>query len=143
MMVSPIHGRSHQVHSAGIHADVFLVGVLFMNGSCDQPSVRPQHEASKLRIDGHIPHPFRHQDFFINLPDSFSNGLNVVWLLSRTVGDPDPARQVNKGDVSPCFFFQLHRQFKKHLCKKGIIFICHRVAGKESMDSKMFGSIAF
>ena len=32
MVVSAVHGRAHQVHRTGVHADIFLIGMLFVDG---------------------------------------------------------------------------------------------------------------
>ena len=58
VVISTIHGRTHEIDSTGIHADIFLVGVLFME--------------SVMRLD-------EHADGYTNIEFA---GSNVVLTLN-------------------------------------------------------------
>ena len=40
VVIGAVHGRAHQVGGAGVHADVLLISVLFVDGLGDQRSRR-------------------------------------------------------------------------------------------------------
>ena len=48
MVVSPIHGRTHEVAGGGVHADIFLIDVLFSDGGGQQIAVWPGDVAPHL-----------------------------------------------------------------------------------------------
>ena len=91
VMVRTIHGRTHQVHSAGIHTDVFLVCMLFMNCFCNKAAVRCKHETSEFRINCNISHAIWCQHFIINLVNAFTDNSNIIFFLIRLVCNADTA----------------------------------------------------
>ena len=117
--------------------------MFLVNGLCHQTAVRPHHKAPQLGVDSHISHACRSEHFFINSAHPFSNHTDIVRCFFRSVGNAHTAGQINEADLCPGFFFQTHRQFKEALCQHRIIFICHCVAGQESMNTKFFHSLAF
>ena len=137
MMVRAVHGRAHQVHCAGIHADVLLMGVLLMNHLRHQMPVRSHHEAPQLCIDSHIPHTCGHKYFFIDLADALANHLDIIGLLIRAVRNPDTAGEVNEGDICPHLLLQLHSRLEQRLRQSRIILIGHGIAGKKRVDTKI------
>ena len=46
VVICSIHGGTHQVNSTGITADIFFMGVFFVDRGGDQAAVRPQHVAA-------------------------------------------------------------------------------------------------
>ena len=141
MVVSAVHGRAHQVHRAGVHADILLVGVLFMDRLRHQAAVGAHHEAAKLRVNRHIAHACRNQHLLVNPAHALSDDPDVVGLLIRTVGNSDAAGKIDETDIRPRLFFQPDSQLKEHLCKHRIILVRHRIAGQERVKAEMLRSL--
>ena len=91
MVVSSVHRRTHQVDRTGIHADIFFVGVLFMDRLCHQMTVRRQHIAAQFRKDLHISHTRRDKYFIKSLVYPFTDHCNVIALLIRKIRDTNAA----------------------------------------------------
>ena len=87
MVVSPVHGRTHQVGRAGVYTDIFLVDMLLMDGSGDQGAVGSQHKAAHLRINGDIIHARGDQDLLVFAADAFSDRVDIIGNAVRGVGD--------------------------------------------------------
>ena len=138
-MISTVHGRTHQVHGTGVTADVFLMGMLLMDGLCHQAAIGSHHKTSKLRINSHISHSGRNQNLLINPADALANHPDIIFLLIRAVGNPDTTGKVDKTDVRPGLFPKLHRQFKEDLGQHRIILIGHGIACQKRMDTESFG----
>ena len=49
VVIRTVHGRAHQVGCAGVHPDIFLVDVFFVDSPGHQGTVRRQHETSHFR----------------------------------------------------------------------------------------------
>ena len=141
VMVRTIHGRTHQVHSAGIHTDVFLVCMLLMDDLGYQMSVRCHHVAAKLRINCNITHTGRYQNLLVYLAHAFADGPDIVRLLIRTIWNSDTTVQIDEGDMRAGLFFQLHCQFEQFSRQCGIIVICYRIAGKEGMNTEILHTL--
>mgnify|MGYP002168474449 CR=1 FL=1 len=99
VMVSAIHGGTHQVGSAGVQTDVLLIDVLFVDGRCHQSTVRAGGKAAHLGKDGHITHAGRHQDLLKLLAHTLADGHDVVLGLLRAVRDAHAAGQVDVADM--------------------------------------------
>ena len=85
VVICPIHSRAHKVHRTGIHSNIFLMGVFFMDGFGYQTTIRPHHKSSKLCVNGNLSHSCRNQDFFIGFPDTLSNSADIIRLLVRCI----------------------------------------------------------
>ena len=142
-MISTIHSRTHQVHGTGIHTDILLVGMLFMNDLSYQMTIRSHHITSQFGIDCYISHSCRYQHFFVNLADTFTDRFDVVRLLIRTIRNTDTAGQVDKCNMCTGLLFQLHSHFKKCLSQCRIIFIGHSVTCKECMNTEILHTFCF
>ena len=137
VMVRTVHGRAHQVHSAGVHSDVFFICVLLMDSLCHERTVRPKHKPAELRAQGHIAHPRRDENFLVYLPHALPDSHNIVGLLVRAVRNAHAARQVDKGNMRSCLLLELHRQLKQNLCQHGIVFVGHRVACQKGVNAEI------
>ena len=137
VMVCPIHSRTHQIHRAGIHANILLIGMLFMDCLCHQTAIRSQHKSAQLRIDRHISHAGRNKHFLIDLPHTLTDDADVIGLLIRAVGNSDSAGKIDKADVSSRLFLQPDSQLKEHLRQHRIIFIGHGIAGQKRVKAEM------
>ena len=91
MVVSAVHRRTHQIHGTGIASYILLMGMLFMDGTRNQTSVRSHHEASQFCINCHVAHTCRDKHFLINFAHPLTNRTNIIGLLVRTVGNADSA----------------------------------------------------
>ena len=100
MVISAVHSRAHQVYRAGVDADVLLIGMLLMDRSCHESTVRGQHEASKLCEDRHVTHSCRNKNFLVNLSYALTDDLDIIRLLVRSVRDTDSAGEVDELDIS-------------------------------------------
>ena len=137
MMVCAVHGGTHQVYSAGVAAQVFLMGMLFMNHLCDQMSVGSHHETAQLGVDCHVSHTCRDENFLISMLHAVRDFIDIVCFLIRAVGDPDAAGQVDEADIRAGLFLQLHGQLKQLLRQHGIIGVGHRIARQEGVNAEM------
>ena len=100
MVVSAIHSGTHQVYRARIDADVLLIGMLLMDRSCHESTVRSQHETSKLSEDRNIAHSCRNKNFLVSLSYALTDDLDIIRLLIRSVRDTDSAGEVDELDIS-------------------------------------------
>ena len=136
VMVSSIHGRTHQVHRAGVHTDIFLISMLLMDRPGHQTSVGSHHKPAQLCIKRHVAHPRGNQHLFIHPAHAVPDDPDVIGLLIRAVRNPDPAGQIDEFDMASCLLLKFYRHFKQDLGQHGIILISHRIAGKKGMDPK-------
>ncbi len=149
MVVSPIHGRTHQIHGTGVHTQILLINMLLMNDPGYQMTIGSHHETPQFRVNRHISHTRRNQYFLIYFPDILADHPDIIGSLLRPVGNADTAGQIDKADIRPCLLPQLHRQFKQLLCQHRIVLVGHGVAGQKRMDTEMLhapglqNSIAF
>ena len=141
VMVSAVHGRTHQVHGTGIHTDVFLMSMLLMDDLGHQMSVRCHHITTKLCVDCHITHACRYQNFLIYLTHAFADDSDVVGFLIRTVRNTDTTGQIDEGNVCAGLLFQLYCQFEQFSCQSGIIVIRYRVTGQKRMDTEILHTL--
>ena len=143
MMISTIHCRTHQIDRTGIHPNVFLVGVLFMDGLCHKLSVRSHHKTSHFSINRNISHSGRNQNLFINLAYALTDHVDVIRCLFRLVRDSNATGKVDKFNICSGLLFKTYCQFKQLTGKLRIIFIRHRIACKESMHTKIPHTLFF
>ena len=85
LMVSAIHGRAHQIYRAGVHTNVFLIGMFLVDGLGYKSTVRSHNEASHLGIDGNISKSCRNQNLFVSRTNALTDGIDVVRGLVRTI----------------------------------------------------------
>ena len=140
MVVGPVHGRTHQVAGTGIHADVLLIDVLFVDGPGDQMSVRTGHEAAQLGIQGHVTHPGGHQHLLIGPADSLADDGDIIGRLLRTVGDPHAAGEVDEGDMDAGLRLQLRCQLEENAGEGGVVVVRQGVGGQEGVDAELLGA---
>ena len=143
MMIGAVHRRTHQIDRAGVHADIFLVGMFFVNGSCDKRTVRPHHKPAELGVNGNIAHACRYENFVINSFHAFADFENIVRLLVGLIGNTDTAGKVDKTNIGAGFLFQTDGDFKQSFGKSRIIVICHGVAREESVQTEFFDTFFF
>ena len=143
MMISPVHGRPHQVHCAGVYSCILLVGMLLMNHLRHQVPVRPHHIASQFCIDCYLSHSRRNQNFLISLPHALAYHPDIIRLLIRVIGNADPTGKIDKGNMCPGFLLQLCRQLKQLSGQCRIVLVGHSIAGKESMYSEFLHALCF
>ncbi|MPN50813.1 hypothetical protein SDC9_198452 [bioreactor metagenome] len=91
MVIRTVHGRTHEIGRTGVHSDIFLVDMLFMDGGGHKAAVRPKHETAQFGIDSHIAHACRYQCFFKCPAHALTDFFNIGRLLVRAVGNADPA----------------------------------------------------
>ena len=115
MVIGAVHSRTHQICRAGIQSDVFLIGMLFMDGSCNQCAVGSQHKASHFGKDGNIAHACRCQNFFVYPSYPFADCHDVTFKFIGFVRNADPTGKVDKCNMNIQLVFQLHGQFKNNL----------------------------
>ena len=82
------------VSRAGIHADIFLVDVLLVDGLGDQSAERCEHEPAHLRIDRDIAHSCRNENALELLSYALTYNHDVIFCILRSVADSDAAREV-------------------------------------------------
>ena len=133
MMISPVHGRAHQVDRAGVHADVIPVDLFFVHGMGHQPAAGAGHPAAQLRLDGDA--AFR-EDLFIDLPDALADSFQIRFLFLRPIGNADAAGQVHKGKLH----FELRREIPsqghEHFGQARIISRIDRVGSQEGVQAE-------
>ena len=137
VVVCPVDGRPHQICSAGIHADVFLVNVLFVYCLGDQIAVGAKHESAQFGKDGYIPQPCGYHDLLECLADALADGENVVGFLFRPIGDAHAAGQVYKADVCTGLLLEHDSSFKQHPCQLGVVGVGDGVACQEGMQTEV------
>ena len=142
MMICTINSRTHQVSSASIAADVFFIGVLFVNSSSYEAAVGSQHEAAQLGENLHIAHTCRHQNFFINLAHTFANYQQIIILLLGAISNADATGQVDELDMGAGLFLQLYSNLEEDASQLRIIIIGHSVGGQESMHTEMLNTLS-
>ena len=141
MMICTIHSRTHQVDRTGIHSDIFLIRMLFMNRLCHKCTIRSHHKTTHFCIDCNIIHTGFSQYLIIYLMHAFSDHADIVWFFIRCIRNSDTAGKIDKANMCTCFFLQLYCQFKQLLCQYRIILICYCVAGKECMNTKVLNTL--
>ena len=142
VMIGTINCRTHQVSCASIKADVFFVGVFFVNCSCNQSTVRSKHVTTKFGEDFNIAHTSRNEDFFISFANAFANCKNIVFRLFRFVSNADTTGKVDELNVSASFFFQFNCNFEKDACQFRIVVVGNSVGSKECVHTKMFNAFS-
>ncbi len=134
MMVCAVHGGTHQIHRAGIHTDILLVGVFLVNRLCHECTVRACHKAPHLRINRRVPHTRGHKHLIKNLVHAFADHPDIIGFLIGLVSNAHAAGKVDKIYLHTHLLLDLYRQFKELLRKLGIILVGHRIAGKERVE---------
>ena len=140
VMVGAIHGRAHQVGCAGIHTDVLLVDVLFVQHRRDQAAVRSQHITAHLGEERHIPHSSGNQNFLKLFADALADLGDIVAALLRAIGDAYAARQVDELDLGTRALMKTHRQTEQDARQFRVILIGDRIAGQERVNAELFGA---
>ena len=136
MMISAVHGRPHQIGCTGIHPQIPLMDILFVDGPCDQPTLRPGHKSAQLRLDlypglgGITEHP----DIF--LPDPFTDPGDIRLLLIGMIGDAHAAGKIDEIQGHAAFLFQSGAQIKQNAGKRWIIAVPGGIAGQEGMQAE-------
>ena len=105
MVVSAVHGRTHQIDRAGIHTDIVLVDVLFVNGLGDKRAVGSQHEAAHLGINRDLTESRGDQNLLVDPPYLSADFQDVVGTLVRAIGHAHAAREVDKGNLRARLLF--------------------------------------
>jgi len=106
VMVSSIHSRTHQVYCTRIYTDVIFICLLLVNCLCNQCSVRSHHITAKLCKDCNISHTCRNKYFFVYLAYTFTDCINIIWLLIRSVRNSDSTGKVDEFNMCSCLLFQ-------------------------------------
>ena len=143
MMVGAVHGGTHQVYRTGVYTHILFMGMLLMDGLCNQTAIGAQHKTAQLCAQRYITHTRRHQNLLIDLPHPFADGADIIRLLIRTVRDADTSGKIDKGNMSPRFLMEADCQLKQDLCQHGVILICHRVACQKGMNAEILCSLGF
>ena len=143
VVVGPVDGRAHQVGSAGIHADILLVDVLFVDSPGHKAAIGPHHEAAQLAAQLHVPHPRGNQDLLIFLPHALADKGDVVLRLLRAVGDADAAGEVDVLDVTTGLRLQLRRQPEEDARQLRVVVVGDGVGGQEGVDAEVLGPLGF
>ena len=141
VVVSAVHGRAHQVGCAGIQTDVFLIDVLFVDGSCHQCAVGAGGKAAHLSKDGHIAHACGHQNFLKLLAHTLADGHDIVLGLLRAVRDAHTAGQVDITDVHTGGLLHPDSQLEQDTCQLRVILIGNGIGSKESVDAEVLGTL--
>ena len=137
VVVGTVHGRAHQVGSAGIQADILFINVLFVDGCGNQAAIRSQHKAPHLGKDGNVAHTGGHQDLLKLFADTLANGQDIIGALLRLVGNANAAGQVDELDVCTGLLVQTHSQVEQDTGQFRVIIIGNGIAGQESMDAEV------
>ena len=133
MVIGSVHGRTHQIHRAGIHADIIPVYFFLMDSPGHQPSAGARHPAAKFRLNAHLP---IRTDLLINPAHAFTHGLNIRFRLLRPIGNTDAARKINESKFQPLFFRQRPSERQKQPGQLREIRGIRRIGGQERMKSK-------
>ena len=123
MVVGPVHGRTHQIGRAGVHAHIFLVGVLEVEYPGHKAAVGTQHIPPQLGVDGHISHSRGDQDLLKLPAHSLADGGDVVGGLVGAVGDPYAAGEVDKAHVAAGLTLQIRRQAEENAGQGRVVVI--------------------
>ena len=107
----------------------------------DQRTVRRQHEAAHLAVDGHIAHTLVAKDRVVDFPDAFADHGYVVGRVIWGVGNSDAARKVDEGDMHVKCAVNFRHQFKQLRRQHGIILVGHGITGQEGMDAKVLDAL--
>ena len=140
VVISPVHGRAHQVGGAGIQANVLPVNMLLMQHRGDQVAVGCHHEPAQLGENRHIPHAVGGENPLIPLPDTPADGLYVTFGLLGPVVHANTPGQVHEGDVGPGGVAQPHRQQEQLGGQLRVVFVGGGVGSQEGMDAEMPGT---
>ena len=140
VVVSAVHGRTHQVGGAGVQADVLPVDVLLVEHGGYQMAEGRQHEPAQLGINRHIAHARGIHDLLIAHPHSVADGLDVAPGLLGAIVHADAAGEIDEGEVRPGGVAQPHRQAEQLAGKLRVIFIGGGVGGQEGVDAEVLGS---
>ena len=135
VMIGSVHGRTHKIGSAGIQSDILFINVFFMNGFCHQTAIGSHHETAHFRAEAHISHARRNQYLFVHSAHAVADGLDIIRLLIRPVGNAHSSGQIDKGNVTACLFLKFYRHFKQNFRQRRIIFVGHRIDGQKSVTS--------
>ena len=142
MMICAINSRTHQISSASITANIFLVGMLFVDSSGYQATVGSQHKATQLGENLYIAHACGHQNLLINLAHALTDNQKVVVLLLRAISNANTAGKIDELNMSASLFLQLYSNLEEDASQLRIIIIGHSVGGQESMHTKMLYTLS-
>ena len=142
VVIRSIYCRAHQISCAGIKADIFFVSMFFMDGFGHKSTIRSHHEAAHFCHNRYITHTSRHKHFFKCLAYTLANSKYVVALLRRSVRNTNTAGEVDEFNAGTGFVLQVNRELEKNFCKARIVLVGHGIAGKESVNTKMFNAFS-
>ena len=140
VVIGAVDGRAHEVGGAGVHADIFLVDMLLMDGLGDEGAEGRKHETAHLGEDGDVAHAGRHQDAVVGLMDALTDDGNVVAGLLGTIVHTHAARQVDVADVHLGSLRHAHRKLEELGGERRVIGVGHGVGGKERVNAEVLGT---
>ena len=129
VVVSAVHGGSHQVCGAGVQTDVLLIDVLFVDDGGHQRAVGAGSKAAHLAEDGYIPHAGGHKDLFKLFAHALADGHDVVLGLLRAVRDTHAAGQVDVADVRTGSLLHPDSQLEQDACQLRVVGVRDGVGG--------------
>ena len=104
MVICSVDSRSHKVYCTSVNADIFLMCMLFIDGSSDKCTVRTHHKSAEFRTKFNISHSCRNKNFIKYFVHALSDYFNIIRLLIGSVRNTYTAGEVNKGDICACLF---------------------------------------
>ena len=140
MVVGAVHGRTNEVDSACIDADIVLIDMLLVQGTRDQATVRAHHETAHLAEDGDVPHTRRDEHLLERPAHPFADSVDVVGLLLGAIGNANAAGQVDKCHVRARLALQAHREVEQDAREGGVIIVGDGIACQKGMDAQIFGA---
>ena len=143
MVIRAVHGGAHQVGGAGVHADVFLIGVLLMGGGGHQRAVGRQHKPTHFGKQLHISHASGNQNLLELLPNALADGKNVVFLLIRAIGNANAAGEVDEVNVTAGFLLKIHGQLEQNPRQRRVIVVGDGIGGQKGVNAKVLCAHAF
>ena len=143
VMIGAVHSGPHQVSRARVHADVFLIDMLFMDRFGDQRAVGSQHKAAHLAVDRHISHALVAQDSVVNFLNSLADHRDIIRSIIGGIRYADAAGQVDESDMHVEGAVQFSYKFKQLGCQHRIILVSDSITCQESMDSEVLNTLFF
>ena len=123
VVIGTVHGGTHEVGCAGVNADVFLVNMFGVDGTCYECAVGSEHKASHLSIDCDIAHAGRHQETLIFFTDTLADHTDIVGDLTLAVRNSNAAGEVDEGEMDTQFILGFNRQLKQASRKLRVIIV--------------------
>ena len=137
VMVRVVHGGSHEVGSAGVHAEIVPVRDLLMEHAREERSGGCQEPAPELGEDGHVSHARGNEHLLKGIADAGTDGSDVTGDILRPVGDPDAAREVHEFDVHVELLVEADRQREEQAREPRVVVVRLRVAREEGMETEL------